>query len=193
MKSRVLITHNREKLLNALVYFSKNTKACGKTKLFKLLYFLDFIHFRETGKSVTGLDYYAWERGPVPQDLFFEMEQSNSDLKETIALLKAADDDDSRLCRIISKRPFDLKWFSKRELRLLETLSYIFRDAPAKDIVEVTHLPGTPWDRTMREKGKGKKIDYRLAIDGSKGSLKIEEVEERAAEIGEVLDAFGAQ
>ena len=193
MKSRVLITHNREKLLNALVYFSKNTKACGKTKLFKLLYFLDFIHFRETGKSVTGLDYYAWERGPVPQDLFFEMNQPDRDLKETIALLKAAEDDDSKLCRVISTQPFDSKWFSKRELRLLETLSYIFRDAPAKDIVEVTHLPGTPWDRTMHEKGKGVKIDYRLAIDGSKGSLKIEEIEERAAEIREVLDAFGGQ
>ena len=191
MKSRVLITHYREKLLNALVYFSKNTKACGKTKLFKLLYFLDFIHFRETGKSVTGLEYYAWERGPVPQDLFFEMDQPSSDLKETIALLKAAEDDDSKLCRIISKRPFDSKWFSKRELKLLETLSCIFRDAPAKDMVEVTHLPGTPWDRTMREKGKGKKIDYRLAVDGSKGSLTMEEIEERATEIREVLEAFG--
>ncbi|MCK4554722.1 DUF4065 domain-containing protein [Candidatus Parcubacteria bacterium] len=29
----------------------------------KLLYNLDYTHFKETGKSVTGLDYYAWEIG----------------------------------------------------------------------------------------------------------------------------------
>jgi uncharacterized phage-associated protein len=39
----------------------------------KLLYFLDFIHFKQTGKCVTGLDYYAWKRGPVPKKLFDEI------------------------------------------------------------------------------------------------------------------------
>jgi hypothetical protein len=27
---------------------------------------VDFTHFRETGRSVTGLDYQAWKMGPVP-------------------------------------------------------------------------------------------------------------------------------
>src|SRR4030042_4938630 len=110
MEKTILTNHNREKLLNALVYFSKNTRSCGKTKLFKLLYFLDFIHFRETGKSVTGLNYYAWEKGPVPQDLFFELEQPDADLKETVALLKQSGDEDDKICRVIAKKPFDPKF-----------------------------------------------------------------------------------
>ncbi|MBS3918077.1 MAG: SocA family protein [Deltaproteobacteria bacterium] len=190
MKRPILINHNREKLLNALVYFSKNTNLCGKTKLFKLLYFLDFIHFRETGRSVTGLDYYAWDKGPVPQDLFHELKQPDKDLKDTIALLKQSDDEDDKLCKVIAKRPFDPKYFSKREKKIMEYLSFIFKEALAKNMVEITHLTGTPWDKTMKERGPGKKIDYSLAIDGSKGALTSEEIKERISEVKEVTQIF---
>jgi uncharacterized phage-associated protein len=190
MKKTILINHTREKLLNALVYFLKNTRSCGKTKLFKLLYFLDFIHFRETGKSVTGLNYYACEKGPVPQDLFFELEQPDKDLKETVALLKQSGDEDDKLCRVIAKKPFDPKFFSKRELKIMGNLAFVFQDALAKDMVEITHLAGTPWDKTIKEKGHRKLIDYSLAVDGSKGSLSPEEISERSLEIKEVVEAF---
>jgi len=185
-----LLNHNREKLLNALVYFSKNTRYCGKTKLFKLLYFLDFIHFRETGKSVTGLNYYAWEKGPVPQDLFHELKQPDKDLKDTIVLLKQSDDEDNKLCKVISKRPFDPKYFSKREKKIMQDLSFVFKETLAKDMVEITHLTGTPWDKTMKERGPGKQIDYSLAVDGSKGSLTSEEIKERMSEVKEVTQIF---
>jgi len=190
MKRSILINHDRDKLLNALVYFSRNTHSCGKTKLFKLLYFLDFIHFRETGKTVTGLYYYAWEKGPVPQDLFHELQQPDKDLKETIALLKQSEDEDVKLCRVIAKKPFDPKYFTKREMKLMERLSFIFKDALAKDMVEITHLTGTPWDKTIKEKGLGKQIDYSLAIDRSKGSLTSEDIRERLFEIKEVTQIF---
>jgi len=48
--------------------FRRQYPEFGKTKLFKLLYLLDFHHFRETGRSVTGLEYRAWKHGPVPFD-----------------------------------------------------------------------------------------------------------------------------
>jgi uncharacterized phage-associated protein len=190
MKKTILTNHNREKLLNALVYFSKDTRSCGKTKLFKLLYFLDFIHFRETGKSVTGLNYYAWEKGPVPQDLFFELEQPDADLKDTVALLKQSGDEDDKICRVIAKKPFDPKFFSKRELKIMGNLAFVFQDALAKDMVEITHLAGTPWDKTIKEKGPRKRIDYSLAVDGSKGSLSPEEISERTLEAKEVFEVF---
>jgi hypothetical protein len=38
----------REKILNAVLYFAKNVKYPSKVKIFKLLYFLDFIHYKET-------------------------------------------------------------------------------------------------------------------------------------------------
>ena len=82
----MIITHHREKLINTIIYFAQNTKNCGKTKLMKLLYFLDFTHFKQTGKSVTGLDYYTWEWGPVPKELFKELDDMKPDLKSAIKI-----------------------------------------------------------------------------------------------------------
>jgi len=42
-----LINHQREKLINVMVYFAQNTQKCCKIKLFKLMYFLDFEHYKQ--------------------------------------------------------------------------------------------------------------------------------------------------
>ena len=83
----MLISRNREKLINAIVYFASNTRHCGKVKLFKLLYLLDFTHFRETGRNVTGLDYQAWKMGPVPLDLMQEWDELESDMADAIEIV----------------------------------------------------------------------------------------------------------
>src|SRR3990172_2038157 len=44
--NRMLLSHEREKLINAIIFFADNTRFLGKTKLCKLLYFLDFGHFK---------------------------------------------------------------------------------------------------------------------------------------------------
>ena len=76
----------RKKLLEAMVFFLKNTKHCGAVKLFKLLYFLDMLHYRETGRPVTGLIYKALPYGPVPTDLYEEFSAPQRDLSGTIAI-----------------------------------------------------------------------------------------------------------
>ena len=83
-------THYREKLINAIIYFAKNTKFCGTIKLMRPLYFLDFRHFKETGKSVTGLIYTAWENGPVPVSLYKEISSDTlpQDIHEAIKIVK---------------------------------------------------------------------------------------------------------
>ena len=123
----MLISHNREKLLNAIIYFVKNTKYLGITKLMKLMYFLDFVHFKQTGKSVTGLDYYAWKRGPVPKKLWEEIKYIDkyNDLKRTISILG----DPKEFQEIKAKIKFNSEHFSKRELKLLEEIALIFKEA----------------------------------------------------------------
>jgi len=65
------------KLINGIKYFVKNTRNVGRTKLFKLLYFWDFLHFKRFGTSVTGLDYFAYPFGPVPRKLYDEISTDN--------------------------------------------------------------------------------------------------------------------
>lgn len=183
----MIINHKREKLLNAIIYFLKNTKYCGKTKLFKLLFYLDFTHFKETGRAVTGLDYFTWQYGPAPESLFEEMKKPHDDFKAAINILSK---DFESFQAMQARRPFDKKFFTKRELRILEQVSYIFKEALAKDMVESSHLPNEPWDTTKRTKGMSKPIDYMLALDGSADSLSREEVEERLHDRKEIERIF---
>ncbi|MEQ8187150.1 MAG: Panacea domain-containing protein [Candidatus Eremiobacterota bacterium] len=184
----MLIDHSKEKLYNAIIYFLKNTKHCGKTKLFKLLYYLDFLHFRETGKSVTNLDYYAYPFGPYPTDLGHEIFHPSEESRPYISIEKKEGNGD--FTPIKTKKKFENLHFSKREMRILEQLSYIFRDVTAEDIIEISHLPNEPWDKTIKTKGEREKIDYCLAVDNTPKSLQIEEIIERLREREAIKLAF---
>jgi uncharacterized phage-associated protein len=185
----MIVTHHREKLINAIIYFATHTKYCGKTKLLKLLYFLDFKHFKQTGRSVTGLDYFAWQMGPVPRDLFEELsDEMNPDLRAAIHKLA-----EEGFQKIRPKKRFDDQYFTKKEMELLEQISFIFEDAKADDMVESTHLENEPWDQTLKQKGEFKKIDYMLAVDSDIVSLPYEEAKERMQERSEMHKIFGVR
>jgi len=185
----MIITHHREKLINSIIYFAKNTQFCGKTKLMKLLYFLDFTHFKQTGKSVTGQDYFAWSMGPVPKDLFEELSgHMKPDMRAAIKELPA----DKEFQQINPKKQFNADYFSKKEIKLLENISFIFKDAKSDLMIESTHLKNEPWDKTLKEKGEFQKIDYMLAVDSDIASLPFDEAKERMEEISEVHKLFGA-
>lgn len=183
----MLVEHHREKLLNAAIYFVKHTKHCGKTKLCKLLYFLDFMHFRETSKSVTGLDYFAWDFGPVPVDFYMEM---NNPLPDLVKSVYIPDTSDKSFTNLKAKKKFDDKYFTKREIQLLEKISYIFEEALAEQMVETSHLPNHPWDKTIQSKGEKAKINYFLALDKAADSLSLEEATERVKDREAIRKAF---
>ncbi len=184
----MIITYHREKLLNAIIYFAKNTRFCGKTKLMKLLYFLDFEHFKKTGKTVTGQDYFAWEMGPVPKSLFEELSGSmEPDMKRAIYDLPGNDG----FQQIRPKKKFDSQYFSKNEIASLEKWAYIFKDTKADEMIEATHLKNQPWDHTIKTKGEFAQIDCMLAIDGAADSLSYEEAEERLRSRLEMYEALG--
>jgi len=166
----------REKLLNAILFFTAKTKQCGKTKLVKLLYYLDFMHFRETARSVTGLVYSAWQFGPYPTEFARELDNPPADLNAAFAIQKSAN---GSFPGVKPRRRYNPDVFSPREKQLLEKIAFIFKDARADDMVEASHLPNHPWDRTIKTKGEKAEIDYMLAIDSEAGSISLEEAEER--------------
>lgn len=180
----MLITRERDKLTDAIIFFVRKTKHCGITKLFKLLYFLDFTHFRETGRSVTGLDYIAWPKGPAPRALWLEIKDGPQDvLKASVRFENVASEESAKtFTKIVPQRAFGGRYLTKREKRIMEHLAEIYLEATADDMVEVTHLKGKPWDVTKKHKGMDAVIDYMLALDGSAGQLDKEEIELRMAE-----------
>ena len=148
---------------------------CGKTKLVKLLYYLDFMHFRQTAKSVTGLQYYAWQFGPYPVSFASEIDHPPEDLSKALLISK---EPEKKSLTIKARLKFDKDVFSQRELNLLEQIAFIFKEARAEDMVEASHLPNHPWDKTLKAKGEKAEIDYMLALDNQKGSMSLEEAKE---------------
>jgi len=185
----MIITHSREKLINAVLFFAKKTKFCGKTKILKLLFEFDFEHFKQTGKSATGLSYSALRMGPVPIALFKELYGTmRQDLADAIKIVFYGG-----LQQIIPKKNFNSKYFTKREKKLLENFVEIFRDATAEQMKESSHRKDGPWDRTVKEKGLKQPIDYFMVLDDSETSLSYDEAIERDRERNEMYQAFGVQ
>lgn len=89
------------------------------------------MHFRETGRSVTNLDYYAWDFGPVPKNLYDEINNPPSDLKESIFIPAKIDKNDKSFIELKPKKKFDDKYFTKRELRILKDVAFVFKEANA--------------------------------------------------------------
>ena len=175
----MLITREREKLCQAIVFFAKNTNKFGKIKLFKLLFFLDFEHFKATGRSVTGSRYDAWPNGPVPKFLFDEWNDLGEDLSScieiaTIPTLKG------RMQKVIPKVPFDPSHFSKRELRLMSGLAAQYRDTNSDDMIEETHLENRPWHQVYEVQGKHQdSIPYDLALNKGEADAMKRQIRER--------------
>jgi len=165
----------REKLLNALLFFAGRVKYPTMVKMFKLLYFLDFVHFKQTGRPVTDQIYYAWEYGPAPKDLWEELksEKLPEDFRQYLSLAPFTTEQDKQGFNFKAKKSVDLSVFSPREMKILEDIAFVFRDATPTQMSEISHLANAPWDRTIREKGKGALIDFLLAVD--KDSLISEE------------------
>lgn len=186
----------RLKLLNAVLYFASKTKKPNLTKILKLLYFLDFTHFKETGYPSINLIYYAWGSGPVPKGFYEEVKDGKApdDFADKLAIIPSDRWEQTypeRKEYIFkpTKKP-NMSVFTPRELKIIDNLCDIYRDATASQMTEVTHLPKEPWETTKKTKGLFKYIDYLLSIDDT-SPLSTEEARERLTEHFEILDNFG--
>jgi uncharacterized phage-associated protein len=156
--------YHREKAFNAITYFVEHTLTCFKTKTYKLLWFLDSEHFKATGRTVTGYDYFAWKMGPVPTELDEAIDSSDSEFTEHFDITV---DRDSRYTYIElkPKRAFERKYFSRREMALMAEIANRFRLTTAKELEDLTHLPGTPWYQVWAvENRKQEKIPYEYVL-----------------------------
>ena len=158
----MLITHHRTKLINAIIYFANNTKYCGTTKLYKLLFLFDFMCFKKTGKKVTNLNYYAWKNGPVPIDLFHELKKMKPDMSAAIKFVK-----DDGFQKIVAKKKFYKERFSPLQLKIMSEIVEIFENENTQKVKKSFHSKKDEnkiyelWSKTKRDE----QIEYMSVID----------------------------
>jgi uncharacterized phage-associated protein len=183
----MLISHEREKLIQAVIYFAENTKFCGKIKIFKLLYFLDFEHYKITGRSVTGLKYCAWKMGPVPTELFDELESPEPDMAGALEFSEIPTYRGKPMMSIKPIKSFSSELFTKRELKLLESLAREYRETKADDMIEATHLENLPWDKVYNKEASPRaEIPYEYALRPNEREEMMKMIREREEMIGAI-------
>lgn len=157
----------RQRLINAIFYFAKYTKFAGQTKLLKLLYLLDFEHFKQTGRSVTGLEYQAWRMGPVPKAFRSEWKSGFSPDLAALVTIQPEETIHSVRETVVPNEgaEFDEGAFTPRQLALLEDIATTYRDKHAQQMVDITHTQNEAWDKVWRDgKGQNDVIPYELSL-----------------------------
>lgn len=133
------------KYSNALLYFIKycNNKYLGATKLNKLLYYLDFISYRDRGRSVTKDIYVHKQYGPVPSQVDDILIEIHKNRLIDIERIDYKDGETFKYTLIGDTKPDEMV-FDDYEKTLLKNLCDQFHLWSTDKIVEQTHLEA-PW------------------------------------------------
>ena len=142
---RMLLNRERLKLLHALIFFSEEVLFPGKTKLYKLLNYLDFLHYERTGRSVTGLDYYAWPHGPVPRALHEELDAPRPYFIEHLVKEKQVLTEDMTRQVLRPRVKFRRELFSDFQYELMQKLAQEHFRHKAAEMSELSHFETGPW------------------------------------------------
>ena len=139
------------KLGNAVAFFAEKAKHLFKTKLNKLLFYADFMSFRDTGRSITGLTYVAIDLGPVPDSfnsLFGRIAENGFVSLETVWFPQGASGE-----RISPSKNHDFNeaLFTEKELAVLKAVAAKFGKTTGKEMVEISHRESA-WLENQKEK-----------------------------------------
>jgi putative zinc finger/helix-turn-helix YgiT family protein len=142
------------KLSNIVLYFCK--EGIMKTKLNKMLFYVDFKHFKNNSISITGLQYARIPYGPVPDKYyhFFAafFENNLLDVEEIIFSNDIAGE------KFTSLKDPDLSLFGESELIALATVKDYFKGYNVKRISDFSHD-----EIGYKETGSSRLISYKYA------------------------------
>lgn len=164
-------TKTKAKYQNAILYFAKNLTPyqLGKTKLAKLLYYFDFISYRDREKNVTGTLYYKQEYGPLAKDLTEMIGDLVSEKKLEVNRVIVAGSEKQKDQFKVLKEP-DEKTFDEYEQTLLRKLVNKYADIPTEVIIAKSHMEA-PWVKAQN----GASLDYKFAFDVEDFNTEVEE------------------
>ncbi len=151
---------NFEKLTEMVVYFSSKLSPY-KTKMNKLLFYADFLMFKQSCFSISGMRYKAIDRGPVPNNFqsIYEYLTNQKEIDIYTTEFPPGYTGDQLTAR--KERPFKPDLFTESELNILEKVAKVFEKTSTQEIVQLSHLEKA-WKENKEEKSV---ISYEYAFD----------------------------
>ena len=139
------------KLGELILYISRKCEEdnrYGATKLNKILFYSDFIHYGKTGKSITGAGYQRLRWGPAPRRLVPVREEL---LKSGALVVQEKEYLGRPQQRPLALRDADLSEFTGAEIAVVDETIEALWNANANDVSDFSHrFPG--WK--IAEKGE---------------------------------------
>jgi len=145
---------NLNKYAYMVVYFLENYGNSFKTYINKFLFYSDFLNYKSTGYSISGSEYIAMQKGPVPDffDIYYELMKQ----KDVFAVEEFENENGVFEC-MKKNMKFNPEYFNKEELDNLENSVKFFSDLkPISKIVDISHEEKA-WKDNV---GTKQKIDY---------------------------------
>ncbi|PKP21112.1 MAG: DNA-binding protein [Bacteroidetes bacterium HGW-Bacteroidetes-21] len=151
---------NFEKFTEMIVYFSEKVQPF-KTKMNKLLFYADFLMFKQSCFSISGVRYKAIDMGPVPHNFqsIFEFLVNNDEVD--IITTEFSQGYAGEQFKAKKDRTFNAVLFSQTELDVLEKVSTVFKSTSTIDIIELSHLEEA-WKKNEKDKSV---ISYEYAFE----------------------------
>ncbi len=132
--------YDLEKLKNMIIYLVKRLDGVLKTKLNKLLWYCDFLYFKETSVSITGAQYVRIKLGQVPDhyELIFANMIHEGLLSESEIPYQTQDGEvlGEEYTALIEP---DESLFSEKETQVMDFIADTFREDTSTSIMEKSH------------------------------------------------------
>ena len=151
---------NFEKFTEMVVYFSEKVQPF-KTKMNKLLFYADFLMFKQSCFSISGTRYSAINMGPVPHNFQSIFEYLANKKEIEIYYTQFPQGYIGEQFKARQDRTFNANLFSKEELEILEKVATTFKKTSTNDIIELSHLEKA-WKDNEQTKNV---ISYEYAFD----------------------------
>jgi uncharacterized phage-associated protein/DNA-binding transcriptional regulator YiaG len=127
-----------EKIALTIAYFAQHVDYLWKTKLNKLLFYSDFLHYKRTGYSICGIAYRAIQLGPVPAEydkLYLKL--LDDDLFDVLFVPFKENGYMGEALK--NKITFEADRFAATELQVLEEIRDKLAGKSSTEIVDISH------------------------------------------------------
>lgn len=128
-----------EKFTEMVVYFSEKVQPY-KTKMNKLLFYADFLMFKQSCFSISGVRYSAINMGPVPHNFQSTFEFLANEGEIDILYTRFPQGYIGEQFRGRSDRTFNASLFTEAEINVLDRVSSTFMETSTNDIIELSHF-----------------------------------------------------
>ncbi len=121
------------RLKNIMLYILNKCDDVWCTKMNKLLFYTDFLSYRERGMAMTGLSYRAIDFGPVPERwdrVYSEFPEVRQELRQVGDFVGSV---------LIASEESDYSMFTDAELKVLDAICTHFSKMSSREISRISH------------------------------------------------------